>query len=81
MNTKHKLFAAAILLSLLLGLTIHAQKQTATRAWDYQVDAFNSRGEASTKLSELGNQGWELVSVTELPDRSPGITVYLKRAK
>ena len=35
-DMKHSLFAAAILLSLLLALTIYAQKQTATKvAWEY----------------------------------------------
>jgi hypothetical protein len=79
--TKHKLFAAAILLSLLLGLTINAQKQTATKAWEYHVEPFNSWGDASHRLNELGNEGWELVAVTERTDQSPSVAVYLKRAK
>jgi hypothetical protein len=89
MNTKHSLFAASILLSLLLGLTIYAQKQNGTRvAWEYHVWSFNSWQEATGKLNEDGNQGWELVTVTETPTtyegpivRGGSVTIYLKRAK
>lgn len=84
-DMKHSLFAAAILLSLLLALTIYAQKQTATRvAWEYHVWSFNNWAEATGKLNEDGNQGWELVTVTETPttsERAGSVTIYLKRAK
>jgi len=89
MNTKTSLLAAAIALSLLLGLTIYAQKQSGTRvAWEYHVWSFNSWQEATGRLNEDGNQGWELVTVTETPTtyeggvvRSGSVTIYLKRAK
>ena len=90
MNAKTSLLAAAILLSLFLGLTIYAQKQNGNRvAWEYHVWSFNTWQEATGKLTEDGNQGWELVSVTETPitfDRISGqrpgsVTIYLKRAK
>jgi hypothetical protein len=89
MNAKTSLFAAAIVLLLLLGLTIYAQKQNGTRvAWEYHVWNFNNWQEATGRLSEDGNQGWELVTVTETPTtyeggvvRSGSVTIYLKRAK
>jgi hypothetical protein len=88
MNAKTSLFAAAIVLSLLLGLTIYAQKQNGTRvAWEYHVWSFNTWQEATAKLYEDGNQGWELVTVTETPTtyepvlRGGSVTIYLKRAK
>jgi len=89
MNTKTSLLAAAIVLSLLLGLTIYAQKQNGTRvAWEYHVWSFNSWQEATGRLNEDGNQGWELVTVTETPTtyegsvvRGGSVTIYLKRAK
>jgi hypothetical protein len=88
MNTK-SLFVAAILLSLILGLTIYAQKPNGTRvAWEYHVWSFSSWQEATARLSDDGNQGWELVTVTETPTsyydgvmRSGSVTIYLKRAK
>ena len=89
MNAKTSLFAAAIVLSLLLALTIYAQKQNGTRiAWEYHVWSFNSWQEATVRLTEDGNQGWELVSVTETPTtydgsivRGGSVTIYLKRAR
>jgi len=89
MNAKTGLFAGAIVLSLLLALTIYAQKQDHTRVtWEYHVWSFNSWQEATGKLNEDGNQGWELVTVTETPTsfyqgtmRSGSVTIYLKRAK
>ncbi|MDX6383986.1 MAG: hypothetical protein QOK48_1559 [Blastocatellia bacterium] len=89
MNAKTSLFAAAIVLSLLLGLTIYAQKQNETRvAWEYHVWSFNNWQEATGRLNEDGKQGWELVTVTETPTtyegaivRGGSVTIYLKRAK
>ena len=89
MNAKTSLFAAVIVLSLLLGLTIYAQKQNGTRvAWEYHVWSFNSWQEATGRLNEDGNQGWDLVTVTETPTtfeggvvRGGSVTIYLKRAK
>ena len=90
MKAKTSLFVAAIVFSLLLGLTIYAQKQNGTRvAWEYHVWSFNTWQEATGKLNEDGNQGWELVTVTETPptfdringQRAGAVTVYLKRAK
>ena len=52
------------------------------------MTGFNNWLEASGKLNELGNQGWELVSVTEVGSTTNqeggshgSVTVYLKRAK
>lgn len=85
MKTKFNLFAGAIILSLVLGLTIYAQRQHATRvAWEYHVWSFYSWQDATGKLSEEGNQGWDLVSVTETPstsERDGTVTLYLRRAK
>ena len=89
MNAKTSLFAIAIVVLLLLALTIYAQKQNGSRAsWEYHVWNFGSWQEATAKLSEDGNQGWELVAVTETPTTSfqnnlryGRVTIYLKRAK
>jgi hypothetical protein len=89
MNTKTGLLIAAVILSLLLCWTIYAQKQTASKvAWEYHVWNFSSWQEATERLTEDGNQGWELVTVTETPIsfyqgtmRSGSVTIYLKRAK
>jgi hypothetical protein len=89
MNTKTSLFAAAIVLSLLLALTIYAQKQNGTKVnWEYHVWNFNTWQEATGRLYLDGNEGWELVAVTETPTtyeggvmRGGSVTVYLKRAK
>jgi len=89
MISKNSLLVASIFLSLLLGFTIYAQKQNAPKAnWEYHVWSFNNWGEATGKLSEEGNQGWELVAVTEIPIAFDGgsahngsVTIYLKRAK
>ena len=89
MNTRNGLILAAILLSLVFGLTIYAQKPKESRVtWEYHVWNFNNWQEATARLSDDGNQGWELVTVTETPTTNfegylrPGsVTVYLKRAK
>lgn len=89
MNTKTSLFAAAIVLSLLLALTIYAQKQNATKvSWEYHVWNCNSWQDATGKLFTDGGEGWELVSVTETPTTYEGaivrpgsVTIYLKRAR
>jgi len=89
MNAKTSLFAAAIVLSLLLALTIYAQKQSGTRViWEYHVWNSSSWQEATGKLHSDGNEGWELVSVTETPTTYEGsivrpgsVTIYLKRAR
>jgi len=89
MNAKTSLFAAAIVLSLLLALTIYAQKQNGTKVtWEYHVWNSSSWQEATGKLHMDGNEGWELVSVTETPMTYEGsivrpgsVTIYLKRAK
>ena len=82
---KHRLFAAAILVSLLLALTIYARNQTTSKvAWEYHVWSFNSWRDATVKLYDEGNQGWELVTVTETPttsERHGTVTIYLKRAR
>jgi len=58
MNAKTSLFAAAIVLSLLLGLTLYAQKQNGTRvAWEYHVWSFNTWQEATAKLYEDRQSG------------------------
>ena len=52
MNAKTSLFAAAIVLSLLLALTIYAQKQNGNRvAWEYHVWSFNNWQEATGRLT------------------------------
>ncbi|HYX30890.1 MAG TPA: hypothetical protein VE863_20295 [Pyrinomonadaceae bacterium] len=89
MNTKTILLAAAIILSLLLGLTIYAQKQNEGRVnWEYHVWNFSTWQEATARLTADGGEGWELVTVTETPTtsfqgnlRSGTVTLYLKRAK
>jgi len=89
MNAKTSLFAAAVVLSLLLGLTIYAQKQSGNKVtWEYHVWSFNNWQDATAKLYEDGNQGWELVTVTETPTtyegpivRGGSVTIYLKRTK
>lgn len=91
MNARTSLFAAAILLLLSLGLTIYAHKQNESKlTWEYHVWNCNSWQEATGRLSLDGNEGWELVAVTETPTtyersggilRSGSVTIYLKRAK
>ena len=89
MKTKLSLLVAAVALLCLIGWTVYGQKQTPPKvSWEYHVTSFNSWLEASGKLNEFGNQGWELVSVTEVGSTmnqeggSHGsVTVYLKRAR
>ena len=85
MKTKINLLIAAVVLLCLVGWTIYGQKQTPTKvSWEYHVTGFNNWVEASGKLNALGNEGWELVSVTEVGstnERGGSITVYLKRAR
>ncbi len=89
MNTKNVLFVAAILMSLVFGFTVYAQKQNGSKVtWEYHVWSFNTWQEATARLSADGNEGWELVTVTETPPsyfngvaRSESVTIYLKRAK
>lgn len=89
MNAKTSLLAATMVLLLLLGLTIRAQKQNENKVnWEYHVWSFNSWQEATARLSADGNEGWELVTVTETPTtyfggtvRGGSVTIYLKRAK
>jgi hypothetical protein len=73
---------SVVFLSLVVGWTSYAQKQKPT--WDYYVTGFGSLVEAQGRLRELGDQGWELVAVTETgvtKERSGSITVYLRKSK
>jgi hypothetical protein len=88
MKTKINLLIATVALLCLVGWTIYGQKPTPAKAWEYHVTGFNNWLEASRKLNELGNQGWELVSVTEVGSTTNqegghggSVTVYLKRAR
>jgi hypothetical protein len=83
MNAKTSLLIAAAVLSLLFGWTIYAQKQNSTKVvWEYSVIFSYNNAYLPGKLNELGNQGWEIVSVTETATTDGrSATVYLKRAK
>jgi len=80
MKTKSTLIVGIIVMLAVLAWTIHAQKQNSQKvSWQYTVLTFYNSNEARMKLEGAGNDGWELVSVTEAPDRS--VTLYLRRAK
>ena len=89
MKTKLNLLIAAVALLCLVGLTNYGQKPAPAKiSCEYYVHGFNNWLEASGKLNELGSQGWELVSVTEVGSTTNqeggshgSVTVYLKRAK
>jgi predicted negative regulator of RcsB-dependent stress response len=80
MKTKFALVVGVIVMSTVLGWTVHAQKQDSQKvSWQYAVISFSNSVDAKWKLDELGNEGWELVSVTETTNGS--VTIYVKRAK
>ena len=83
MKTRFPWLLAITLILCLLGLTIHAQKQTGARTtWEYK-SVFSTSGDVGYVLNELGTQGWELAAVDVTSERngSNGATYYLKRAK
>jgi hypothetical protein len=87
MKTKVSLLVAVVILLSLVCWTIYGQKPNATKSWDYYMymSSNNNWPQTQTKLNELGNQGWELVSVTEVGSTDGGrggsVTLYLKRPK
>jgi hypothetical protein len=89
MKKKLNLMIAAVALLCLFCWTIYSQKAAPAKvSWEYHVTGGNNWLEVSPKLNELGSQGWELVSVTEVGSTANqnggsggSVTVYLKRAK
>ena len=83
MKTRYPWLLAIILTLCLLGLTIHAQKQTSGHTtWEYK-SVFSTSGDLGYVLNDLGGQGWELVAFEIASDKNglTGKTYYLKRAK
>ncbi len=80
------LVAAVLAMATLFCWTVYAQKnQPARTVWEYTVASSNT-GDNPTRLTELGNDGWELTSVRTEEQmigsyRQTTIYYYLKRPK
>jgi len=56
-------------------------KQPTTGGWEYEIVEFHApHSHAKTILDQRGEYGWELVSISTVPN-SDTIYYYLKRAK
>jgi hypothetical protein len=81
MRKEFVLALAGLLLLCVLGFTQTARKQ---KGWEYKVEY--SPKNTTEKLNELGAEGWELTTATEVryPDVGSaglGRTLYFKRPK
>jgi hypothetical protein len=85
LNTRLLLLVAAISLVTFFGWSVQGQKTPAPKVlWEHAV--VNSTGDNSARLSQLGAEGWELVTVRSEEKftgnfRQMEVTYYLKRVK
>ena len=84
-NLRLLLIVVTISLVTFFGWSVVGQQTPASKAvWEHAV--VSSIGDNSTRLSELGREGWELVAVRS-EEKSLGnfrqveVTYYLKRTK
>jgi Domain of unknown function (DUF4177) len=69
------LLIAMTVLLCVVGWAGLAQERKTQPAWEYKVIGHGTAS-GEKELNEFGQQGWELVSVT-----NDGVTYYLKRKK
>jgi hypothetical protein len=80
MKTK-SLWLVALLLLCAVAWTIYAQKQADTRpAWEYMSMTVPDYASAS-RLNKAGEEGWELVAVTQPEGANTTKSYFFKRAK
>ena len=88
---KNRLYLVLVLAALmcLAGWSARAQytRTVPRQAWEYKKDEFDINYDISSRLNQLGDEGWQLVAITSScpsnPKTSPGCkyAVYLKREK
>ena len=84
-NLRLLLIVVPISLVTFFGWSVMGQETPAPKVvWEHAV--FSSLGENSTRLSQLGTDGWELVAVRSEEKftgnfRQTEVTYYLKRTK
>jgi hypothetical protein len=77
----------ALAAAFLLSWSVYAQEKKPGRVvWEYSVATVSSYEESSSRLSQFGSQGWELVSVRSSEEvlgntRIVSFHYYLKRPK
>ena len=80
MNTKG-LWLVALLLLCAVVWTTYAQKQAETKpAWEYMSMTVPDYSSASS-MNKAGEQGWELVAVTQPEGANTAKSYFFKRAK
>ena len=81
------LLMVAVAAAFLLSWSVYAQEKKPGRVvWEYSVATVSSYEESSSRLSQFGSQGWELVSVRSSEEmlgstRIVSFHYYLKRPK
>ena len=84
-NRRLLLIVLPVCLVALLGWSVRGQQAPASKVvWEHAV--VSSPGDNSTRLSQLGTEGWELVAVRSEEKftgnfRQMEVIYYLKRAK
>ena len=84
MKTKSQWLLAVIALLFIVGLTVYGQNRSSAKvSWEYK-SVFSSSGSIEYVLNNLGEEGWELVTIDlNATDKNglQGRTYYLKRSK